>query len=175
MRPRQKWVGIIVILVVLLIVSSGAGRAWGGGHGFGGHGFHPGFHHFGGFHRFGGPRIGIGIRPFWGPYWGAYPTLTRIRRWLWLPLPYTPHPYPTRREDKPLERGLIRFKTQLPTGAAQHSLPVRRCLVVLWVALSTCWGLCDVTYSSHEHLSPNRPLEESSLPCREHQLWCLAV
>ena len=59
------------------------------------------------------------------------PTLMRIRRWLWLPLPYMPHPYHTRREDKPLERGLIRFKTQLPTGAAQHSPPVGRCLLVL--------------------------------------------
>ena len=78
MRTRQKWVGIIVVLVALLILSAGPGHTWGGGHGFGGHGFgghgfHHGFHDFRGFHRFGGPRIGIGIRPFWGPYWGAYP------------------------------------------------------------------------------------------------------
>jgi hypothetical protein len=78
MRTKQKWVGIIVVLAALLFASAGVGHAWGGGHGFGGHGFgfhgfHHGFHHFGGFHRFGGPRIGIGIGPFWGPYWGAYP------------------------------------------------------------------------------------------------------
>jgi len=78
MRTRQKWVGIIVMLVALLFASAGVGHAWGGGHGFGGHGFgghgfHHGFHNFRGVHRFGGPRIGIGISPFWGPYWGAYP------------------------------------------------------------------------------------------------------
>jgi hypothetical protein len=37
-------------------------------------------------------------------------TRMRIRQWLWLPLPSMPDPYPTRREDKPLERGLIWFK-----------------------------------------------------------------
>jgi hypothetical protein len=77
MRTRQKWVGIIVVLAALLFASAGVGHAWGGGHGFGGHGFgfhgfHHGFHHFGRFHRFGGPRIGIGIGPFWGPYWDPY-------------------------------------------------------------------------------------------------------
>jgi hypothetical protein len=72
MRTKQKWVGIIVIIAALLFASSGVGQAWGGGHGFSGHGFHHGFHEFGGFHRFGGPRIGIGISPFWGPYWGPY-------------------------------------------------------------------------------------------------------
>jgi hypothetical protein len=70
MRTRQKWVGIIVVLAALLLASAGPGLAW-GGHGGGGHGFHHGFH--GGFHRFGGPRIGIGLGPFWAPYWGAYP------------------------------------------------------------------------------------------------------
>ena len=63
MRTRQKWVGSIVVLAVLLFASAGVGHAWGGGRGFGGHGFH---------HGFGGPRIAIGIGPFWGPYWGAY-------------------------------------------------------------------------------------------------------
>jgi hypothetical protein len=62
MRTRQKWVGIIVVLAALLILSAGLGYAWDGGHGF-----------HGGFHWFGGPRIGIGIGPFWAPYWGAYP------------------------------------------------------------------------------------------------------
>jgi hypothetical protein len=78
MRTRQKWAGIIVMLGALLCTSSGVGHTWGGGHGFGGHGFHHGFHdfghfhHFDHFHRFGGPRIGIGIGPFWGPYWDPY-------------------------------------------------------------------------------------------------------
>jgi len=77
MRTRQKWVGIFVVLAALLFASAGVGHAWGGGHGFGGHGFgghgfHHGFHDFGGVHRFGGPRIGIGISPFWGPYWRPY-------------------------------------------------------------------------------------------------------
>jgi hypothetical protein len=67
MRTRQKWVGIIVVLAALLILSAGPGHTWGGRHGFGGHGFHHGFHH-----GFGGPRIAIGIGPFWGPYWGPY-------------------------------------------------------------------------------------------------------
>jgi hypothetical protein len=81
MRTRQKWRGIIVVVAVLLLASTGLGYAAGGGHGFGGHGFeghgvrgfHGGFHH--GFHRFGGPRVGIGIglAPFGAPYWGAYP------------------------------------------------------------------------------------------------------
>jgi hypothetical protein len=68
MRTRQKWMGILGVLAVLLLASAGLGHAWGGGHGF-----HHGFH--GGFHRFGGPRIGIGIGigPLWAPYWGAYP------------------------------------------------------------------------------------------------------
>jgi hypothetical protein len=63
MRTRQKWVGSIVGLAVLLFATAGVGHAWGGGRGFGGHGFH---------HGFGGPRIAIGIGPFWGPYWGPY-------------------------------------------------------------------------------------------------------
>ena len=96
MSTRQKWVGIIVVLVALLFASAGVGQARGGGHGFGGHGFHQGFHqgfhHFGGVHRFGGPRIGIGISPFWGPYCGPYAYPMRVRRGLWLPLPSMPHP-----------------------------------------------------------------------------------
>jgi hypothetical protein len=45
MRTRQKWMGIIVVLAVLLLVSAGLGHARGGGHGFGGHMF--GGHGFG--------------------------------------------------------------------------------------------------------------------------------
>jgi hypothetical protein len=72
MRTRQKW-GIIVVLVALLFASAGVGQAMGGGHGFHGYGFHGhGFHDFRHFHRFGGPRIGIGISPFWGPYCDPY-------------------------------------------------------------------------------------------------------
>jgi hypothetical protein len=67
MRTRQKWVGIIVVSAALLLLSVGPGHTWGGGHGFGGHGFHHSFHH-----GFGGPRIAIGIGPFWGPYGYAY-------------------------------------------------------------------------------------------------------
>jgi hypothetical protein len=75
----RRWVGILVVIAALLLGSAGAGHAWGGGHGFGGHGFHHVFHDFAHFHdfdhfqKFGGPRIGIGIGPFWGPYWRAYP------------------------------------------------------------------------------------------------------
>jgi hypothetical protein len=47
MRTGQKWMGIIVVLAVLLLASTGLGHARGGGHGFGGHrfrGFDEGFH-----------------------------------------------------------------------------------------------------------------------------------
>ena len=60
---RSTWMGIIVMLAALLMASAGSSYAW-GGRGFGG--FHRGFH------RFGGPRIAIGVGPFWGPYWGPY-------------------------------------------------------------------------------------------------------
>ena len=33
MRTRQKWMGIIVVLAVLLLASTGLGHARGGGHG----------------------------------------------------------------------------------------------------------------------------------------------
>jgi hypothetical protein len=95
MRTRQKWVGIIVVLAALLILSAGPGYARPGGHGGGGHGgsWHGGHgggrhggHGWGGHggkwhggkwhqgHRWAGPRVGIGIGlgPFWGPYWGPY-------------------------------------------------------------------------------------------------------
>ena len=55
---RQQWVWIIVFLAALLFASVVPGHTWRGR----GHGFHGG-------HRFGGPRIGIGIGPFWGTYW----------------------------------------------------------------------------------------------------------
>src|SRR5260221_488487 len=62
-KKRSRWMGIIVMLAALLVASAGPSSAW-GGRGFGG------FH--GGFHGFGGPRIAIGVGPFWGPYWGPY-------------------------------------------------------------------------------------------------------
>jgi hypothetical protein len=79
MRTRRKWVGIIVVLATLLILSAGPGHTGRGGHGGGGHG-HGGHGHGGhghrwhGGHGWGGARVGIGIGlgPFWGPYWGPY-------------------------------------------------------------------------------------------------------
>jgi hypothetical protein len=90
MATTQKWRGIIVLLVALLLGSAGLGHTSKGGHGGGGHGgkwhgghggkWHGGHH---GWHKghhgwHGGTRvgIGIGIGPFWGPYWApryAYP------------------------------------------------------------------------------------------------------
>ena len=84
MGRRQKWVGILVMLAVLLVVCAGPGHTDRGGHGFRGHGFKGhtfrghwhrghGFRH--GFHHgFRGPRVGIGIGlgTFWGPYWPTY-------------------------------------------------------------------------------------------------------
>jgi hypothetical protein len=82
MGTRRKWVGTIVILVALLVISSVPGYAERGGHGFRGHelrghGFRG--HGFRGPHRFGGPRVFIRpsiIVPFgayWGPHWEPYP------------------------------------------------------------------------------------------------------
>src|SRR5919106_5986846 len=81
MGTRQKWVGILVMLAMLLFISAMPGYAERGGHGFRGHGFRGhGFrgHGFRGPHRFGGPRVFIRphivvpFRPFWGPYWRPY-------------------------------------------------------------------------------------------------------
>jgi hypothetical protein len=85
MGTRQKWARIILILAVLLLASVGPGHTWGGGRGWGGHGggWHGGGWHGGGW--WGGPRIAIGIGPFWGPYWGPY----------WRPYAYAyPYGYP---------------------------------------------------------------------------------
>jgi hypothetical protein len=49
MRTRQKWMGIIVVLAVLLLASTGLGHARGGRHGFGDDEF--GGHRFRGFHE----------------------------------------------------------------------------------------------------------------------------
>jgi hypothetical protein len=55
MRTRQKWVGIILMLAVLLLVYAGPGHAWRGGR------------------VFISPSIVVPFGPFWGPSWGAYP------------------------------------------------------------------------------------------------------
>jgi len=91
MGARRQWVGTLVILVMLLVISSvpayaERGRHGGGGHGFRGHGFRGhGFrghefrgHRFRGSHRSGGARVFIRpsiIVPFgayWGPSWEPY-------------------------------------------------------------------------------------------------------
>ena len=96
MGTRQKWIGVIVIVAMLLVGSAGLGYARQGGHGGGGHrgGWHGGGGHGGGWHGghgWGSPRvgIGIGIGPYWGlyggPYWGGY----------WRPYAYGyPYAYP---------------------------------------------------------------------------------
>ena len=96
MSTRQKWVGIIVVLVALLFASAGVGQARGGGHGFGGHGFHQGFHQ--GFHHLEG-SIGLAAHGSasasarsGGHTVDPMPTRMRVRRGLWLPLPSMPHP-----------------------------------------------------------------------------------
>ena len=66
MRRRQAWIGVLVMIAVLLVISAVPGHADRGGHGHGGHG-----------HR--GPRVFISPRvvvPFgvYGrPYWEPYP------------------------------------------------------------------------------------------------------
>jgi hypothetical protein len=84
MGTGRKWVGTIVILVVLLLISAVPGHTDRGGHGYRGHGYRGhgfrghGFHH--GFHRgFKGPRvhIGIGLGTFWGLIGPVIPT----RQW----------------------------------------------------------------------------------------------
>ena len=58
---RQKWVGMVVLLVALLVTSAAPGETWRGGRGFrhGGHGFFR-------------PHVVFSIGPYWGPYWGPY-------------------------------------------------------------------------------------------------------
>jgi hypothetical protein len=87
MRTRPAWVGILVIIAVLLVISTVPGDADRGGHGYRGHGYrshgHPGHGHKGyghrGWHRSGGVRVFIGpsvvapFGPYWRPYWEPYP------------------------------------------------------------------------------------------------------
>ena len=73
MGTRQKWVGILVMVLGLLLLGADFGHTDRGGHGYRGHRSH-GFrgHRF--HHRHRGPRIriGIGVGTFWGPYWPRY-------------------------------------------------------------------------------------------------------
>jgi hypothetical protein len=80
---RRNWVGMIVLLTALLLASAGPSYAW-GRHGFGG--FHRGFH------RFGGPRITVGIGPFWGPYWGWGPYWAPSYPYAYSPVVVAPPP-----------------------------------------------------------------------------------
>ena len=68
---RQKWLGIGVILVALLVTSAVPGHAWRGGHG--GHGFRHGGHgHWHGWHGYYRPSVVFSVGPYWAPYWDPY-------------------------------------------------------------------------------------------------------
>jgi hypothetical protein len=72
MRRRQTWIGVLVMLAVLLVISAVPGHADRGGHGYKGHG-HGGHGHRGRGHQ--GPRVFISPRvvvPF-EAYWEPYP------------------------------------------------------------------------------------------------------
>ena len=81
MGTRQKWVGILVMVVGLVLLGADFGHTDRGGHGDRGHrghgfrGHHHRHHRF--HHRHRGPRVGIGIGlglgTFWGPDWGWGP------------------------------------------------------------------------------------------------------
>jgi hypothetical protein len=88
MGTRRQWVGTLVIMVVLLVISTVPGHTDRGGHGYKGHGhrshghrshWHGGHRHGGhwhrGWHRSGGVRLFISpglVVPF-GSYWEPYP------------------------------------------------------------------------------------------------------
>jgi hypothetical protein len=81
MGTRQKWVGIIVILAGLLLISPVPGYTDRGGHGFKGHGFkghghrghgHRGSHWHGGPRFFISPRVVVPFGSYWRPYWEPY-------------------------------------------------------------------------------------------------------
>jgi hypothetical protein len=85
MRTTQKWVGTLVILAALLLISATPGHTDRGGHGYRGHGHgghgHRGHWHGGHGHRghwHGGARVFISpsfvvpFGPYWRPYWEPY-------------------------------------------------------------------------------------------------------
>jgi hypothetical protein len=103
MGTRQTWVGILVMLVGLLLLSADLGytdrgghRHWGHGHrghGHWGHG-HRGHRHWGHWHRghwhggsrvFISPSIIVPFGPFWGPHWGWRPHWGWGPGWGWGP------------------------------------------------------------------------------------------
>ena len=86
MRRRQMWIGVLVMIAVLLVISTVPGHADRGGHGYKGHGHgghgHRGHGHKGHGHQ--GPRVFISPRvvvPFGAygrPYWEPYPYPTVV-------------------------------------------------------------------------------------------------
>jgi hypothetical protein len=86
MRRRQKWIGVLVLIAVLLVISTAPGYADRDGHGSKGHGYrshghrshgHGGHWHKGHRHReprvFVSPRIVVPFGAYWRPYWEPYP------------------------------------------------------------------------------------------------------
>ena len=88
MSRRQMWIGVLVMIAVLLVISAVPGHADRGGHGYKGHGYkghgHGGHGHRGHWHKghghqgsrvFISPRVvvpfGVYGRPYWEPY--SYP------------------------------------------------------------------------------------------------------
>ena len=86
MRTQQKWIGMIVMLAALLLISAVPGHTDYGGDGYRGHGYrgreyrghgYRGHGHRGPY-RYGGPRVFISPRlvvpfgPYWRPYWEPY-------------------------------------------------------------------------------------------------------
>jgi hypothetical protein len=76
MRRRQKWIGVLVVIAVLLLISTVPGHADRGRHGYKGHG-HGGHGHKGHGHRgprvFISPRVVVPFGAYWRPYWELYP------------------------------------------------------------------------------------------------------
>jgi hypothetical protein len=111
MRTRKQWVGIIVMLAALLFASAGVGQARESGRrGVAGMGSAA----TGSTMASTNLEVSIGLAAHasvsasgrsGGRTGEPIPTHMRIRQGLWLPLPYMPHPYHSRREDKPLELG----------------------------------------------------------------------
>ncbi|HEY5864735.1 MAG TPA: hypothetical protein VI542_04160, partial [Candidatus Tectomicrobia bacterium] len=72
-----RWVVVLLILATVLVASAvpghtqrggrhgGGGHGWHGGHRGGGHGWHGG-------HGWWGPRVTIGVGPYWGASWWPY-------------------------------------------------------------------------------------------------------
>jgi hypothetical protein len=82
MRIQRKWVGTIVIVAMLLLISAVPGHPDRGGDGYRGHGYRGyGYrgHGYRRHHGYGGPRVFIRPRivvpfgPYWSPYWEPYP------------------------------------------------------------------------------------------------------